>query len=232
MMKRFSLVMMMLALVANVTNAQRRTRGFTSDPASWATGSIAGFRANGVNDGATASTWDFGNSVNLEYRASLEKGWNNGSSFGVAGSYARIPFVYSSDLAVPLPSGVAGGRCAPPGCDAHLDLMTLVATFHAGSGIGFHQVLELNGGAVFYENLNRDSDGTKLAGSGNIDPLLAANYGFGWGFSDRTNLDLTWVYAVGIHERQNQSNRLSNTNVMPGLRVSLRMGFGARTVRR
>jgi len=110
--------------------------------------------------------------------------------------------------------------------------MTLVGTFHAGSGIGFHQVLELNGGAVFYENLTRDSDGSKLAGSGNIDPFLAANYGFGWGFSDRTNLDLTWVYAVAIHERQNQANSVSNTNVMPGLRVSLRMGFGARTVGR
>lgn len=222
----------MLFLIADVAGAQRRQRGFTSDPDTWATASVGGFRANGVNDGATGSTWDFGNSVNFEYRASLEKGWNSGSSFGVAGSYARIPFVYSSDIAVPLPSGVSGARCSPPGCNSHLDLMTLLATFHAGSGIGFHQVLELNGGAVFYENLKRDSDGAKLAGSGNIDPLLAANYGFGWGFSDRTNLDLTWVYALAIHERQNQSNGVSNTNVMPGLRVSLRMGFGARTVGR
>ncbi len=221
----------MLVSIAGAASAQRRQRGFTSDPDTWATASLGGFRANGVNDGATGSTWDFGNSVNLEYRASLEKGWNNGSSFGVAGSFARIPFLYSSDLSIPLPSGASGARCAP-GCNAHLNLMTLVGTFHAGSGIGFHQVLELNGGAVFYENLTRDSDGSKLAGSGNIDPLVAANYGFGWGFSDRTNLDLTWVYALAIHERQNQANSVSNTNVMPGLRVSLRMGFGARTVRR
>ncbi|HKR08271.1 MAG TPA: hypothetical protein VJS39_03700 [Gemmatimonadaceae bacterium] len=230
-MKRFSFVVMMLLLVSNTMNAQRRQRGFTSDPDTWATASVGGFRANGVNDGATGSTWDFGNSVNFEYRASVEKGWNNGSSFGVAGSYARVPFLYTSDVAIPLPSGESGARCAP-GCNAHLNMMTLLATFHAGSGIGFHQVLELNGGAVFYENLNRDSDGAKLAGSGNVDPLLGANYGFGWGFSDRTNLDLTWVYALAIHERQNQSNGVSNTNVMPGLRVTLRMGFGARTVRR
>lgn len=222
---------MLLMLFAASASAQRRTRGFTSDPDSWATASVGGFRANQVNDGATGSTWDFGNSVNFEYRGSLEKGWNNGSSFGIAGSYARLPFVYSSDLAIPLPSGASGARCAP-GCDAHLDMMTLVATFHAGAGIGFHQVLELNGGAVFFENLKRDSDGAKLAGSGNIDPLVAANYGFGWGFSDRTSLDLTWVYALAIHERRNQSNRVSSTSVMPGLRVTLRMGFGARTIGR
>jgi hypothetical protein len=221
----------MLLLTANVANAQRRPRGFTSDPDSWATASIAGFRANGVNDGASGSSWDFGNSTNLEYRASLEKGWNSGSSFGIAGGYARMPFVYTSDLAVPLPSGVSGARCSP-GCNAHLNMLTLLGTFHVGSGIGFHQVLELQGGAVFYQGLKRDSDGASLAGSGNADPLFGVNYGFGWGFSDRTNLDFTWDYAFAIHERENQSNSVSNTNSMPGLRVMLRMGFGARSVRR
>jgi hypothetical protein len=230
-MRRISFALLMLVSVAGVAGAQRRQRGFTSDPDTWATFSIAGFRANGVNDGATGSTWDFGNSTNFQYRASLEKGWTNGASFGIAGSYARMPFVYSSDLAIPLPGGVSGARCAP-GCNAHLDMSSLVATFHAGSGIGFHQVLELNGGAVFYTNLKRDTDGAKLAGSGNIDPLLSFSYGFGWGFSDRTNLDFTSDYAIAIHERQNQANSVSNTNTMPGLRVMLRMGFGARSLSR
>ena len=222
---------MMLMVVASGASAQRRGRVFTSDPDSWASVSIAGFRGNGVNDGATGSEWDFGNSTNFEYRASLEKGWNGGSSFGVEGGYAKVPFVYTSDLAVPLPSGQSGARCAP-GCNAHLNMMTLLGKLHLGSGIGFHQVFELNGGAVFYENLTRDSDGAKLAGSGNVDPIFGVNYGFGWGFNDRTNLDFTWDYAFAIHERENQSNNVSNTNVMPGLRVILRMGFGARSLRR
>lgn len=222
---------MMLMLVASVASAQRRGRVFTSDPDNWATLAVAGFRGNGVNDGASGSTWDFGNSTNIEYRASLEKGWTGGSSFGIAGGYARVPLLYTSDLAVPLTSGATGARCAP-GCNAHLDMMTLLGTLHVGSGIGLHQVFELNGGAVFYENLKRDSDGARLAGSGNVDPIFGVNYGFGWGFSDRTNLDFTWDYAFAIHERQNQSNNLSNTNVMPGLRVMLRMGFGARSFRR
>ena len=229
-MRRISFALLMLVSIAGVASAQRRQRVFTSDPDTWATVSIAGFRANAVNDGATGSTWDFGNSTNFQYRASLEKGWNNGASFGIAGSYARVPFVYSSDLAVPLPTGSTGTRCGS--CNAHLDMSTLVATFHAGSGIGFHQVLELNGGAVFYTNLKRDTDGAKLAGSGNIDPLLAFSYGFGWGLSDRTSVDFTSDYAIAIHERVNQANSVSNTNTMPALRIMLRMGFGARSMGR
>ena len=230
-MRRISFALIMLTLIAQSASAQRRQRVFTSDPDMWATASIAGFRANGVNDGATGSTWDFGNSTNFQYRVSLEKGWTSGASFGIAGSYAHVPFVYSSDLAIPLPSGVDGTRCAPA-CNAHLDMSTLVATFHAGSGIGFHQVLEVNGGAVFYENLKRDTDGAKLAGSGNVDPLLSFSYGFGWGLSDRSSLDFTSDYAIAIHERQNQANSVSNTNTMTALRLMFRMGFGARSLRR
>jgi hypothetical protein len=138
--------------------------------------------------------------------------------------------VYSS-TGVPI-GPTSGIQCAS--CDAHLDMMTLVATFHSGAGVGFHQVLELNGGVVAYRNLKRDSDGAKLAPSGgNIDPLFALAYGFGYGLSDRTNLDLIWDYfAFAIHERKGLSNGTSNTNRMPGLRLSLRMGFGGSAARR
>lgn len=231
-MRRFSLAFLMVMMFAAEASAQRRQRGFTPDPEYWVSGSIGGFRANEVNDGATASTWNFGNSTNFQYRASLEKGLTNGASFGVAGTYANVPFVYSSNLATPLPAGNSGARCDLAGCNAHLNLMTLVGTLHYGSGIGLHQVLELGGGIVAYQDLKRDSDGAKLAGSGNIDPLFSIDYGFGYGFSDRTNLDVVWDYGFAIHERSGLSNGVSNTNTMPGLRVQLRMGFGTRSYRR
>jgi hypothetical protein len=111
--------------------------------------------------------------------------------------------------------------------------MTLVATFHSGGGIGFHQVLELNGGVVAYSNLTRDSDGSQLNPPGrNVDPLFALGYGFGYGLSDRTNLDVISDYSFAIHERKDLSNGTSNTNSMPGIRVSLRMGFGGGAHRR
>ncbi|HEV7838483.1 MAG TPA: hypothetical protein VGO75_10495 [Gemmatimonadaceae bacterium] len=229
-MRRFLLAVLMVVFAAGSLSAQRRQRVFTtSDPNVWVTAGIGGFRANAVNDGVTSSTWDFGNSTNLQYRASLEKGMNNGSSFGVAGSWAHVPFVYSSTAITPIGGGVQCGSC-----DAHLDLMTLVATFHSGSGIGFHQVLELSGGVVAYRNLKRDSDGAKLAPSGgNIDPLFSLGWGLGYGLNDRTNIDFTSDYfTYAIHERTGLSNGVSNTNSMPSIRVALRMGFGNRTVRR
>jgi hypothetical protein len=233
MMRRILFGFLTVLFAAGSLGAQiRRPRVYTTnDPGVWVTAGISGFRGNGVNDGVTASTWNFGNATNLQYRASLEKGMTNGASFGIAGSYAHVPFAYSADLTKPLPAGVSGTRCLS--CDAHLDMMTLVATFHSGAGYGFHQLLEVDGGVVAYRNLKMDTGGAKLApGGGNIDPLFSFGYGFGYGLSDRTNLDLLSTYTFGIHERRGLSNGTSNTNSMPSLRLSLRMGFGSRTVRR
>jgi hypothetical protein len=231
MMRRFSLGLLTLMFSAATLTAQMppRPSAYTNNPGFWITAGVSGFRANVVNDGVSASKWDFGNSTNFAYRGSIEKGGNNGSYFGLAGSWSHVPFLYTS-------TGVfspAGGCPSTPSCNAHLDLMNLVVTFHSGAGIGFHQVLELNGGVVAYRNLKRDSDGAKLEPSGgNIDPLFALGYGFGYGLSDRTNLDILSDYSFALHERKDLSNGTSNTNSMPGLRVSLRMGFGGSTTRR
>lgn len=208
----------------------RGPSAYTTNPDYWITAGVSGFRANVVNDGVSASTWNFGNSTNFAYRGSIEMGGNNGSSFGVAGSWSHVPFQYTSTGAV---LTTAGAQCLSGSCNAHLDLMTLVATFHSGAGIGFHQVLELNGGVVAYKNLTRDSDGAKLAPTGgNMDPLFALGYGFGYGLNDRTNLDIISDYSFAIHERKDLSNGTSNTNSMPALRLSLRMGFGGSAARR
>jgi hypothetical protein len=233
-MRRFFFAFFALMFIAGSLSAQirRSPREYkTNDPDVWVSAGIGGFRANAVNDGVTASTWNFGNATNLQYRGSLEKGMDNGASFGIAGSYARVPFAYSADLAKPLPANESGTRCLS--CNAHLDMTTLVLTFHAGTGSGFHQVVELNGGVVMYGNLKEDAGGAKLApSSGNIDPLFSLGYGFGYGLSNRTNIDFVSDYTFAIHERKGLSNGTSNTNSMPSLRVALRMGFGQHTIRR
>ncbi len=234
-MRRFFLALLVLMFAAESVNAQirRPTRVYTTnDPDWWVSAGVGGFRGNGVNDGVTGSTWDFGNATNIQYRASLEKAMDNGASFGIAGSYARVPFTYSADLAKPLPASETGTRCLS--CNAHLDMTTLVLGFHSGSGMGFHQVIELNGGVAMYRNLTEDAGGAKLAPSkGNIDPLFSLAYGFGYGFSTRMSLDFIFAdYTFAIHERTGLANGTSNTNSMPSLRVALRMGFGSHTVSR
>ena len=230
-MRRFSLAFLLMMVCATSLAAQRRQPVFTSDPDMWVSGGIAGFTGNGVNDGRSASSWDFGNSTNWQYSASLEKTLSGGSSsFGITGTYARVPFVYVGP-ALPVPGGGGGTTCTR--CDAHLDMMTLLGTFHVGAGEGFHQVIEFNGGIVAYKNLTREPDGAKLAPTGgNIDPLFSLGYGIGYGFSNRTQIDFVPDYAIAIHERSGLSNGVSNTNSMRSLRVTVRMGFGGRSGRR
>jgi predicted sulfurtransferase len=111
-------------------------------------------------------------------------------------------------------------------------MTTLVATFHVGSGSGFHQVIELNGGIVNYANLKRDSDGARLAGGSNTDPVFSGGWGVGYGFDDRTQLEFVPEYGIAIHERSGLSNRVSNTNRMQSLKLTFRMGLGARSLGR
>jgi hypothetical protein len=235
MMRRFFFALLMLMFAAGSLSAQMRRSPrvyTTNDPDWWISGGVGGFRGNGVNDGVTGSSWDFGNATNVQYHASLEKAMDNGASFGIAGGFARVPFTYSADLTKPLPLTENGARCST--CNAHLDMTTIMMGFHSGSGIGFHQVVELNGGVVLYRNLKADAGGAKLApAKGNIDPLFSLGYGFGYGLNNRTNIDIVFPeYTFGFHERTGLANGTSNTNSMPSLRVALRMGFGSHTISR
>jgi hypothetical protein len=230
-MRSVSLLVLTATIAAAPAVAQRPRIVHLGEPAYWFSAGVGGFSGNGVNDGRTGSVWDFGNSLNLQYRASLEKSVGNGSSFGIAGTYARVPFVYYSDATVPLPGGTTGARCSR--CDAHLDMTTLMGVFRAGTGVGFHQVIELSGGVVAYQNLREDGTKTKLApAGGNIDPYFAIGYGLGYGLNDRTQINFVPDYAIGLHERSGLSNGVSNTNSTRSLRLSLRMGFGGSPQRR
>jgi hypothetical protein len=105
-------------------------------------------------------------------------------------------------------------------------MSTLVAVFRAGTGVGFHQVIELSGGVVAYRNLKEDAGSAKLApGGGNVDPIFAIGYGLGYGFSNRTQINFVPDYALAIHERSGLPNGVSNTNSTRSLRLSLRVGL-------
>jgi hypothetical protein len=224
-MRRYLAVFFLLAICVQPLSAQRRRPNAVryGEPGYWFSAGAGLFSGPGVNDGRTASSWDFGNSMNMQYRASLEKTVGSGSSVGIAGTYARVPFTYYSGGGIPA-GGTTGTQCGQ--CDAHLDMTTLVGVFRAGAGMGFHQVIELSGGAVFYQNLKEDAGGAKLApGSGNVDPIFAIGYGLGYSFNNRTQMNFVPEYAIAIHERSGLSNGVSNTNSTRSYRLSLRVGL-------
>jgi len=57
----------------------------------WGSLGVGLYGANGVSDGQTASTWDFGNGLNWQYRASLEMALKKVASF--------MPDLFGSTLA-------------------------------------------------------------------------------------------------------------------------------------
>lgn len=207
-----------LALVtATSANAQIRRRApVVTEPSSWASLGVGLYGANHVSDGATSSTWDFGDGTSWQYRASFEKALQSTFSVGGVLTYVNLPFLYTA------PS------CAS--CNAHLDLTTVGASFHAGGGQGLHQVLEVSAGAAFYRNLKEDSNNRPLAPTGgNTDPFFTFGYGFGYTFNPTMQLSLVQDYGLVLHERTGINNNQSNTLTQRSTRLNFRMGFGSRS---
>jgi hypothetical protein len=238
-MKRFFISVLVAAASAASANAQYSGLPRNTEPAYWISGGVGAFNTQAVHDGGSNSTWDFGQKTSWQYRATLEKAIQNQSTIGLIATYVNVPFRYIDDLVY------AAVTCAPPGCTqppnrcsgcaAHLDMMSLAAQFHAGGGVGFHQVLEISLGATAYRNLKRDSDGMALDPTGgNVDGSFAIGYGFGYGLSSNSEVTLTQDYNIILHENSGLPSGTSNTNTARVIRMSFRYGFGTKspTIRR
>jgi hypothetical protein len=209
---------------ASPAEAQIRRRVPTStEPGIWTSLSAGIYGGNGISDGSTQSTWDFGAGTTWQYRAAIEKSLQRQISAGLVGTYVKVPFTYIG--------GAAANSCSR--CAAHLDLVSLGISFHAGGGPGLHQVLEASAGALQYRNLRRDDDGTALAPlDGNVDPFFTFGYGFGYTFNQNMEVSVVQDYGLAVHERKGLETGQSNTLTQRSTRLNFRFGFGARTRRR
>ncbi len=218
-MNKYILLALVLVSGSSADAQVRRRAPVVSEPSMWGSLSVGLYGANGVSDGATNSTWDFGEGMSWEFRAALEKALQNQFSLGGVLTYVDVPFVYV---------GPSCGRC-----DAHLDLTSLGVSFHAGGSEGLHQVLEVSAGAAMYSNLKRDSDGAKLAPTdGSVDPFFTFGYGFGYSFNPTMQVSIVQDYGLVLHERKGLANNESNTLTQRTTRLNFRMGFGNRGRRR
>ncbi len=221
-----------LALIASLVALPRAASGQgylrSTEPAYFLSGAFGMFTAEAVNDGASHSRWDFGNRTSWQYRAAIEKAIQNQSSIGIVATHVTLPFTYS---AVTTPgTALAGSGATCTQCGAHLDMESLAATFHAGGGLGFHQVLDASVGATKYRNLRRDSDNAALAPKdGSVDGSFLFGYGFGYGLSSSVSVNLVQEYGIVLHEGTNLPNGTSNTNTIRSTRIGLRFGFGTRS---
>lgn len=228
-MRSFLISAVLTIVVATAAQAQYSSFPRASEPTVWVSGGIGAFNGQGVNDGGTKSTWDFGQKTSWQYRGSIEKAIQNQSSIGLVGTFVHVPITYASTSFSPgCPACATSPGVSCASCAAHLDMIGLMGQFHAGGGTGFHQVLEIGIGATAYRNLKRDSDGAALAPTGgNIDGSFSLGYGFGYGFSSNSEVTLTQDYGLILHENTGLASGTSNTNTVRSIRMALRYGFGA-----
>jgi hypothetical protein len=221
--KRIFAVSMLVLAAAPAQSQVRRRVPQLAEPSIWATGSIGLFNGNDVSDGSTGSVWDFGRASVPQYRLALEKAFSRTASIGATGTYMHAPFTYIG----------AGGANSCSRCGAHLDVMSLGASFHVGGGLGLHQVLEASAGAIQYRKLTRDDDGTALEPvDGNVDPYFTFGYGFGYTLNPSTQISVVQDFGLAIHERKGLTSEDSNTLTQRTLRLNLRYGFGNRIRKR
>jgi hypothetical protein len=219
--KKYILLATILFAASSAGAQVRRRAPITNEPAYWGSLGVGLYGANEIADGKTNSRWDFGEGTDWQFRAAVEQALQNQFSLGGVLTYVDLPLVYT------------GPQCQG-GCNAHLDLTSLGASFHAGGGTGLHQVLEVSAGAVMYRNIRRDDNGVKLEPTGgNVDPFFTFGYGFGYTFNPTMQVSIVQDYGLALHERTaGQSNSSSNTLTQRVTRLNFRMGFGSKTRRR
>jgi len=214
--KRLPFAILLLAAAVPAQSQVRRRVPIAVEPATWISGGIGLFNGNGVNDGNTNSSWDFGNATTPTYRLGVEQAVGRSTSVGVTSTYTHVPFTYLGSEGC--------GQCA-----AHLDMLTVGATARYGGGLGLHQVLEATAGIVDYMNLKRDADKTKLPPTGgNIDPYFVFGYGFGYTMNPQMEISIVQDFGLALHERDGLTSQDSNTLRQRTLRLNFRYGIGNR----
>jgi len=200
-----------------------------AEPAFWASANVGYFQLQEVADSKSNSIWRFGSTV--QYRGSLEYAIGRGSSLGVTGTYARMPLVYQSLDGSPICAPAACSGADASSADAHADVASLLATFHAGGGEGFHAVLDGALGATRYSSFRTDRGSLALSPTSDLDPAFSIASGVGYSTSARSEFTLVQEYGNIFHQRGTLPNDVRTNTQQLTTRLGVRLGFGARRAR-
>jgi hypothetical protein len=187
--------------------------GTSNEPAFWVTGGLGYLSHGRVHDGATQSRWDFAGG--MQFRASVERAIQRESAIGVTATWAELPLVFRS----------LDGTF--PARDATANVWQVIATFHAGGGQGFHQVLQVNAGMAGYTGFVADDTGETLPPS-DQNLTFSIGYGFGYALGRRTHINVVQDFGYVFHSRQGLPGDISGSAQTSTLRIALRYGAGRR----
>ena len=204
----------LLLAAAPAMHAQIIQPTLRSRPVAWTSLSVGWFQQDDICGADDSACWSFGGAP--QFRATFELPLGTSASFGVAGTMARVPLIYSGSS---LPASCP--------CDADANVSQLLANLRlAGSNVGFHQVIDLSAGTTLYSNF-RSTDGTRLGTGKTVsDMSFGLGYGFGYSLSPRTQIVLVQECMLVLHERQLGSSE--NTSAQQTIRCGGRVALGAK----
>jgi hypothetical protein len=212
-MLRSAMLVALVVLCVSSAQAQVFRVGATGEPSLWLSGG-AGYLSHGrLHDGGSQSRWDFAGG--LQWRASVERAIQRESTIGVSATYASLPLRFRS---------LDGSF---PALDATADVWQLLASFHAGGGRGFHQVIQVNAGMAGFSNFQRDDTGEDL-GISDTDLTLSVGYGFGYVLGRRTHINVIQDFGYVFHSRRGLPGDISGSARTQTFRLALRYGVGER----
>jgi hypothetical protein len=210
MQRRILLALFLIATTAAPTTAQEPFPRRRVGPNAWTSLSAGLYQLQEMFDPGSSSVWDFGNIV--QFRGTLERDLQRGTSFGVAVTYARAPLTYD------------GPDCSA--CNADVPLWQALALFRIGGGVGLHQVIELAAGVTGFGDFRRTTGG-RLAPESAIDPTFVIGYGLGYPLAPNTQLTLLQEVGLMVHRRGDRpAGDESNLPRTWATRVGLRFGLG------
>jgi hypothetical protein len=182
-------------------------------PNAWASLSVGLYNLQEIFDPESNSVWDFGNI--FQFRGSLEREFQRGTTIGVAATLARAPLTYD------------GPECV---CDADLTLWQALALFRLGGGrsFGLHQVIEIAAGVSGFSNFSART-GSSIGPGTTIDPTFKIGYGLGYPLGPNLEFNLVQEVGLMLHERgERAAGDESNVPRTWSTRVGIRYGLGTR----
>jgi hypothetical protein len=202
----------MVLLVATTAGAQgpRIPRGGTGEPGYWVGLSYGYLDGTSMNDGATNSRWAFGYSSQI--RATLEKTIQRGVALGVSAGFATAPMTYQG-----FSSSCLGG------CSATGDITQWLAFVHAGSGLGFHGMYNLEAGITQFGHFRDRATGADLSSGSSNDFTFGFGGGLGYGFAPNMDMYVGEQWDIILHSQGDETNADAPRQLT--FRIGFRVGF-------
>ncbi len=179
-----------------------------------------------ITDGASRSSWRFGNDPLVHYRASVEKALDEFTTLGIAAGYGVVDVALTS-------IGTGANAKLPAACQvscaATTELWTGMAQFRSGGGSGFHTLFEASGGGTAFRNFTTKADAIAIPGiKSSVDLSGSLGAGFGYPLSRSMVISLVQDFGIGFHAKTDLPQGAGRSWRVRTTRAALRYKFGGR----